>query len=216
MQTELLTYKTFTDLALARNLAAMLDDNGIEYMLDESVPIINRALVSTDKEYYLKIAAGDFTKVQQLQVEYESEFVAEVEADYYLFDFTVAELMEIVTKPDEWSAFDYALAKKLLQEKGFDLSTPATAKLNNERLEELKKPEPSNTLWIVLGYIFAFGGGVIGFFIGWQLWKAKKTLPDGEQVYTYNDADRKNGKWIFILSILGLLTGLYYKLIVSS
>lgn len=41
--------------------------------------------------------------------------------------------------------------------------------------------------------------------MGWHLYTLKKTLPNGEKVFIYNNQDRKHGWKIFILGITGLI-----------
>jgi hypothetical protein len=139
----------------------------------------------------------------------EAENIDGVEQDYYLFSFTDEELMEVVTKADEWSAFDVVLAKKILADRGKPISDDIIEKIEEQRIEELKTPEPPQTFWVTIGYVIAFTGivlpffiCVIGLFIGWYLSSFKKTLPDGERVFGYTEKDRRNGKRIFYLSII--------------
>jgi hypothetical protein len=215
MQPELLTFRKFNDLALAQNLAAILADNGIEYLLEESPVLFNPTFATRTEmstEYSVKISSADFTEATKLIAAHESTFTDDVEADYYLFDFTTTELMEIIAKPDEWSSFDYALAKKILAQGGIPIDEAAEKRFSEKRIAELKQPERSETTWVTFGYVFAIIGGVLGFFIGWELWNSKKTLPNGEQVYTYTEGDRKHGKQIFYLSALGLVIGIVYKI----
>jgi hypothetical protein len=209
--TELLTFQKFDDPALAQNLTEILTDNGIAAVLEENTTVYNLAQVNQPKEYLVKINSADFEKAHDVLNDYESQFTNDVEPGYYLLDFSVDELREVINKRDEWSAFDYTLAKKLLAEKGFAVDEAAEKQLKEERINELKKPERSETTWVMFGYIFAVCGGILGFFIGWQLWKGQKTLPNGEQVYTYTESDRNSGKLIFYLSIAGLLLAIIYK-----
>lgn len=211
---ELLTFKKFNDPVLAKNMAGILNDSGIKYVLEESAMMFDRSFSprsEASREYLLKIDSADFNKATQVLNDYESQFTNDVEADYYLFGFTSTELLEVIAKPDEWSAFDYALAKKILYDGGIPIDDTAEKLYNEKRLAELKKPEASQTTWVVFGYLFAIAGGVLGFFIGWSLWTSKKTLPNGEQVYNHTDSDRRHGKLICYLSIIGLMAGIYYK-----
>jgi len=213
---ELLTLKKFNDPVLAQNMADILGNNGIVYTLDEAPAVYNPSIVNQAdllKEYELKIDSSDFTRANQLIADYEKSFINDVEPDYYLFSFTDEELMEILTRPDEWSTFDHELAKKLLNERGIVIDNAAEKRLNEKRLEELKQPEPSQSTYIYLGYLFALVGGVLGFFIGWHLQNSKKTLPNGEQIYSFLEQDRKQGKRIFILSIIGLIGAFYLRYI---
>jgi hypothetical protein len=64
------------------------------------------------------------------------------------------------------------------------------------------------TTW---GYISAFLGGVIGIAIGLNLWTMKKTLPNGERVYVYNENDRNHGKIMTVVGIIVLLCSVYIQ-----
>lgn len=219
MESELLTFKQFNDPALAEELIGLLAENNIKYLVEEQqadfnpLTAINNELA---KSYSVKIDAGNFTKVTLLLKEREDQYINNVEADHYLFDFTDEELTEILEKEDEWSSFDYELAKKILNQRGIIVDTPKLATLNQKRIEELRAPEPSQLTWIIIGYICALLGGVLGFFIGWHLSSHKKTLPNGESVYAHNPDDRKHGKIIFYLSFIGLAIGIIFKFRIYS
>ena len=104
------------------------------------------------------------------------------------------------------------LARKILAERGKVVSDEAISAIHEERIEELKSPEPPQTSWIIIGYLFALLGGVLGIFIGWHLMTYKKTLPDGERVYDYTERDRKQGRIIFYLAVIVTALCVGYKL----
>jgi hypothetical protein len=215
MEPELIAFKSFNDVALANALTELLDHHNILYEVKESSLTFNPSFVNNtelSKEYTVKIKSGDFTKVNQLLNDNETDDINHVEKDYYLFDFTNDELLDILAKADEWSSFDYQLARKILTERGVDVNDKTLSDLTKNRIEELKAPEPAQTSWVITGYIFAIAGGLLGLFIGWHLSSYKKTLPDGERVYGYNDNDRKQGKRIFYLSIVVFVICIIYKL----
>lgn len=218
MEPELIIYQKFYDLALANALAGLLEAQDVNYSLEEEAQSFNPTFsyVNT-KEYVVKVRAKDFELVNELLRQNANEDIGDVDNDYYLLTFSDAELMEVVTKADEWSAFDVQLARKLLAERGNALSDEKFSDIKRQRVKELKTPESSQLTWIVMGYIIAVGGiimpffiCIIGLFIGWHLSSYKKTLPDGEQVYAYNETDRKHGKRIFFIGaaifLLGLVT----------
>jgi hypothetical protein len=214
MEPKFITYKRFNDIALADELTELLEENNIRYFLEEEAQGFNPTFSYTDtKEYVVKIMPDDFEQVNELLKDDANENTAEVETDYYLLNFTNEELMELITKADEWNAYDVQLARKLLAERGNALSDEKIAEIEETRIAELKATEPSQSSWIVWGYGLAFGGGVLGFFIGWHLWTYRKTLPNGEQVYGYSESDRQNGKIIFYLSFVGLAIAFTYKLL---
>lgn len=222
MNPDFITYQKFNDPALAEELAEQLEQNNIEYTIEEESLTFNITFVLNDplqKEYAVKIKSEDFEKVNELLKKNEETNTDEIGKDYYLFSFTDDELMDVVTKADEWSAFDVVLARKLLAERGKEISEQKIATIQEQRIEELKKTEASQLTWIIVGYLMALSGAfllvytsAIGIFIGWHLSSYKKTLPDGERVYGYSDTDRKHGIRIFYLGIIVFAGSLAYLL----
>jgi hypothetical protein len=215
MTPEFITYQKFNDPALANDLAELLGQHHIPYFIQEETSGFDPSLVMSNAavDYALKIKSGDFEKVNQLRKEYEEKNLRDVDKDYYLFGFSDDELMEVLTKADEWSIFDVVLARKLLNERGTRISDADILAIDKKRVEELKTPEPPQTTWIILGYLLAFFGGLLGLFIGWHLKSYKKTLPSGEKIYGYTENDRWHGKLIFYISIVGVIVGIIYKLL---
>jgi len=215
MEPEFITYQKFDDLALANALAEQLDSHQIKYVIvEESFSFdpsfaMNNAL----KEYAVKIRSEDFEQANQLLKQDEEIEVTEIGKDYYLFTFTDDELMEVIARADEWSPFDFVLARKILAERSKAMTDDTIAAIEEQRIEELKVPEPPQTLWIIIGYIFAALGGVLGIFVGWHIANYKKTLPDGERVYEYSDSDRRHGKIIFYIAIVVTAIAVIYKVI---
>lgn len=214
MEPEFITYRKFNDAALANELAGLLDEHHIPYFIQEETSGFDPSLVMSNAtvDYAVKIKSEDFEKVNQLQKDFEGKNIEGVEKDYYLFSFTDDELMEVLTKADEWSAFDVVLARKILTERGKNISDADLTAIHEKRIEELKEPETGQPTWIILGYILALMGGVLGLFIGWHLKTHKKTLPDGQKVYAYTEQDRWHGKVIFYLAIAGTIVGIIYKI----
>lgn len=214
MEPVLILFKRFNDLALANALTAVLDEHGIEYTIEEIGTSFDPAFRRTElsSEFSVKIKAEDFKIVDQLLKDSEIENINNADHDHYLYGFTDEELMDILAKADEWSAFDYQLARKILIERGVSINEKMLTDLKADRLEELKAPEPSQKTWIIVGYLFALAGGILGIFIGWHLATYKKTLPDGERVYGYNENDRQQGKWIFYIAIAIFVISIIYKI----
>ncbi|MEP7095275.1 MAG: hypothetical protein ABI793_14530, partial [Flavobacterium sp.] len=116
--------------------------------------------------------------------------------------FTDDELYEILLKADEWNEFDYKLAQKILTQRGKSVDTELLKALKKQRLDLLTKPEEDQKSSIMAGYIFAILGGFLGILIGYSLWTSKKTLPNGQKVYSYNEKDRVHGKNIFYIGLI--------------
>jgi hypothetical protein len=215
MEPEFITFQKFSDSELANNLAGLLAKHSIPYELEEDTQVFDPAFILNNpalKDYAVKIRGGDFDRANQVLMQEESIDINEVEKDYYLFGFTDEELMEVLVKADEWSAFDNVLARKILTERGKAINEETITRLNEKRIAELRTAEPPQTSWIIIGYIAALAGGIFGIFIGWHLYTYKKTLPDGERVFDYSENDRSHGQRIFDLSIIIFVIALIYKL----
>ena len=55
---------------------------------------------------------------------------------------------------------------------------------------------------MIIGYLSAFFGGILGVIIGYSLWKATKTLPNGSKVFSYSEKSQNNGRNIFVLGVV--------------
>lgn len=213
MQPEFITYQKFDDIALANLLTELLDQHDIPYLTEEQSPVFDPSFSFKEllTEYAVKIQGSDFEKVNQLLAEQETNNINNVEKNHYLFGFTNDELMEVITKADEWSSFDNQLARKILADRGKTISDEKINQIQEQRIEELKQPDAPQTTWIIIGYISALLGGLIGIFIGWYLTSYKKTLPNGQKVYGYTEHDRKQGQRIFIIGIIMMCLGVILK-----
>ncbi|MCD8741429.1 hypothetical protein LT679_12505 [Mucilaginibacter roseus] len=202
---EFVTFKKFNDAALAEDLVVLLKNNNITYTVEEDAlsfkPYFDNN-VEFDRDYLIKIRAADFERANDVINRHEAENITQVQSDHYLFAFTDAELMEVITKTDEWSNFDQLLAKRILNERGANLSDQQITEAKQAYIDELKTPEPNATRLIIIGYIFAFLFGAIGAYIGWLISYSKLTLPNGERILRYKESDRKHGRAIFWLSII--------------
>lgn len=212
--TEFLTYQKFNDKNLAEDLTSVLAKEGIEFVFEDDTPHFDVSFANneTDKTYLVKLKSIDFKRVDDILTELSTNQIIDADPDHYLFDFSNEELKELLLKSDEWSKYDFLLAQKILKDRGQTIDDSNLALLKNQRIEELAKPEKSQRLSVIAGYVFAFFGGLIGIFIGVHLYSHKKTLPNGERVYSYSDQDRKQGKIIFSISVISAIIWTIYRL----
>jgi hypothetical protein len=66
---------------------------------------------------------------------------------------------------------------------------------------ETNYEKPASPGLIIAGFIFGFLGGLVGLLIGYVLWKGTNIV-DGEKKFKYDEASRKKGMYIFVLSIV--------------
>jgi hypothetical protein len=204
MKEEFITFQLFHNRQVAEEMGAVLEREGIPYEVQESKRYFDPSFAfnKVDPEVNLKLLTEDFTRARKaLEVVYSKQ-LAEVDPNYYLFRFKDEELMEIIRKPDEWGIFDHALAKKILSDRGIPVPDIAEKEVLSKRLEELRQPESVEPIWIGIGYMAAIAGGFFGILMGWLFSNMKKTLPNGDRVYVYNNADRIHGRRIMNIGLV--------------
>ncbi|MEM5566988.1 hypothetical protein WNY78_17845 [Psychroserpens sp. AS72] len=198
-------FRRFSNIEQALELKDILNTNEIDSIIDDNSPPVDVTFGvggSLQDTIEVRIKQTDFEKAELILEKEAEEQLNNIDPDYYLFDFTNEELYDLLLKADEWNKFDYSLAQKILKERGKSIDKDLLDSLKKQRLDDLSQPEGNQKPWIAVGYIFALLGGFLGLIIGYFLWTSKKTLPNGQKVYSYSANDRKQGKYIFIFSVI--------------
>ena len=206
-------FRKFWTLEQATELKNLLNENGIESILADNIPPLDVTFSGStlNNQFEIRIKQSDFKKAEEILEENAEELIDQIDKDYYLFEFTDEELYEVLLKSDEWNAFDYTLAQKILKQRGKSVDKDLLNTLKNQRLKDLAKPEGNQKPWIIGGYVFSILGGFLGLIIGYFLWTSKKTLPNGQRVYSYSENDRKHGKYIFYIGLIITPTAMLLK-----
>ena len=126
------------------------------------------------------------------------------EENSLLNEFNDEELLDVIKKPDEWAVEDIVMAQSLLEKRGKHVSDEVVEAYRNKRLEEVRQPKFGGYGTIIIGYIFAFLGGVIGIFLAASL-LGKKRIFNGEKVVIYDKPTRVNAIIYLTISILDII-----------
>ncbi len=217
MEENFVTYRKFIFKDDALDLIEILKENNIDYVLDDNSSRLDSSFGNDDntKQFVLKIEKENFKRVEELEEKSISKSLDNVDKNYYLFESSDEDLIEIVLKKEEWNKFDYLLAQKILKERGKEINQDLIKAINKRRVEDLKTEEASPKWLIFIGYLFSILGGFIGIFIGLYLMNYKKTLPNGETIYGFGKEDRNSGKNVFICSIMGIIFWLVVRILLN-
>jgi len=215
MKEEFLIFQKFNSESQAVEIGNLLKENDVEFLIENISINFDPILSNNDfgKEYCVKIKKDAFEKANDILCKKVKTEINEIQDDYYLLSFTNEELIDVIEKSDEWNKFDVELAHKLLKERGNEITTEQINELKKQRIIELSKPEVGQNVYIIIGYICAFLGGLLGIFIGWHLLTFKKTLPNGNRIYAYSENDRKQGNRIIILSGIFIVIWILYGIL---
>lgn len=226
---EFVTYEKFATIGELKEFVELLQENSIPYELEDDIQLLDASFANPNhhRDYRIKLQQADFENVNELRNSIALLELDQVDPEYYLFDFTDEELIDLISKQDEWSPFDFQLAQKILKDRGKEISSQQMDELKNSRIKELATVEKHGIGGIVSGYILTAFGGVlsfviygyistllvlIGLIIGGYIVSSKKTLPNGERIFTYGDSDRKQGKIILIIGAPMLIISVLMRL----
>lgn len=207
---EFLTFKRYNDKADLKIVCDELTANSIAFEIDDSGSSLDSNFGNSTFtiNYVLKIKQVDFEKADLIIEKFAEKDLLDVDKEHFLFEFSNDELIDVIKKRDEWGDFNFSLSKKILEQRGVDITEDSIKKLQVERIKELAKPEEGNeTLGKIIGYVSAILGGPLGLMIGYYLLNFKKTLPNGKSVYYYSEELRKHGR---IMIFIGLLSSLFW------
>jgi hypothetical protein len=205
------TYEVFRGFYTEEEAAGiynLLMKSGIDAKVEKKRPIADTSIVGHDSDHnvFIKIKNSDFTKANELIDSYIELNLSAIDSDYYLYGFTNEELFDIIKKPDEWNNQDFIIAKKILAERGYNLSETEVKNLTQTRLTELEKPEKISFSGIFVGYVTAMFG-IIGLIFGLILVNSKKVLPNGRKAFVYDTWTRGHGKSMIIIGAIMTVFG---------
>jgi len=213
---ELVTYKKYKTAEEAVPLVDLLKSNDVSYQIENIAPSVDITFtggMELENKIAIKLKPIDFEKVETLLNKLALENIDLVDNDHYLFNFSDNELFEILENYNEWSETDFILAKKILNDRGKDITDEKVQELKNQKISELRKPEKGHKGWNIFGFVSAICGGLLGIFIGYHLYKFKKSIPTGEKVYAYDTKTRRIGFRIFLIGIVSLPFWIVIKLL---
>lgn len=204
----LVTYREFKSSMEALPMLQMLDEHQIPYQVENIAPPVDVTFTggnALEDTLAVKIAPENFARVDRLYEAQAEESVVPLEEDYYLYEFSNDELIQILEHYDEWSATDYVLARQILEDRGKEYSDDDLEHLKKNRIEHLRQPAKGSAVWVFIGFLAAFIGGLLGVFMGYHYHYFKKRLPNGEQVYAYDASTRSSGKLMLFLGIVSIV-----------
>ena len=207
MSNKLNKYKSFSTLEEATAFALWLEEQGIPSAIEDNSPQLSSIFIgdSMRDNYFLKIRKTDFEIANRIYTDKVYEAVQALNEDYFLNSYSNKELLDITEQPENWDEFNIQAALKILVDRGVKIEPNSIEDIKVNQLIAESQPESGQEIWITLGYWMAFMGGFLGIIIGNHLHTSKKTLRDGNIVYRYTEADRKQGKRIFLIGLVVFL-----------
>jgi hypothetical protein len=126
---------------------------------------------------------------------------------------TDQELLDIYVDSDDYQEEFVNQAYHELTKRGVSLEKSEKEKETKSRLskELLGHDRKGNELYIILGFVSAVLGGLIGIIAGYTYSQSKKYAPSGESYYVYDKQTRDKGRAMMIIGIFAFLVSLIWK-----
>jgi hypothetical protein len=195
----LATYSKFHSKEEAEVFTRQLLEAGIYHELEVERDVLDKVYTgqTLDPMIAVKVPVSEFNRVNSLVEQDVALNTAQIAPDYYLFQFTNEELVDVLKNPDEWNQFDRSLAKKLLAERNVD---PAVVQVND--------PPPNYTParltapLLAMEYLLAVTVAFAGIVIGLATLFATKTLRNGNPVPIYDAYTRNHAKVLVAIGVI--------------
>lgn len=194
---EFLPYAKFQTAEDALPLINLLKTASIPYQFEHLVNQLDDLIIgySLDPMFEIRVESSRFEQVNQL-LQQSAIVGPDDQSQYYLYNFTDEELMNVVNNDEEWNAFDQGLAKAILEKRHATTINKPTLSNNNY----LAKSLPTSTL--IIGYLLSTT--IIGILFGLSIRQNKKILSDGTKTYTYDSNTRQHGSYMIMVALIAL------------
>lgn len=205
---EFLPFQSFLNEKEAAPIIGVLKENGVNYKIETLKEPLDATIAGeiVQNKIFLLLQSQDFPRANEVLDNAILTNLSTLDDDYYLFSFSDEELNDIIQKPDEWSRQDFLIARKILAERGVNMSDEKINTLKSDRLKELSRQEVGDKWWIIIGYLLALVGGIMAIIIALPFILGKKTLPDGSRIFIYSSKTREHGKIILVVTGLVIIT----------
>ncbi len=202
---EFLTYTKVHTNEEAQELVKLFTAANIECIIEAERDPLDKVYAgdSLDPFIAVKIPHDYFEKANKVMQQQAQSQLDDINPDYYLFNFTNDELLDVLKDPNEWNYLDQALAKKLLAERKVDIPVNTVDLISAPAFTPYRLGTATLIVEYVASILFAFAGIFIGVFT----LVAYKALKDGSKVKMYDHETRTNAT---IMLCIGVVRTFYY------
>jgi hypothetical protein len=209
-----IVYRELSDGDEATNLADQLEQGKIPYQMLTDGDDETGAL----KSFLFLLPLGRFTDADKVLDAAAADKPDSPEKRAQFIDqLSKSDLIEILDNPFGWDPRDVACARQSLEKLGVVYTNEELHAKRTASLLRIRTPEHPAPWLLPLGFMLAFGGGIIGMAfhgigigIGYFLWCMKTTDPTGQKYPTYDETTRNQG---LFMTIFGTAAFLFWSLL---
>lgn len=212
-----IVFKTLTNIEEAEKIGEQLALHHIAYEIESPPQLLDRNFIGEQlmPDHYIKVRPSDFTRAHEIVDELYKNIAVTVGKDYYLFDFSDEEILEVANHKNQWGDLNYYVALEILAKRGIPYDKQLTNALEEEAAAIV--PQPAKPFYLFLAYIIlaisflsihpAFS--IVGLIAGLFLYGATKTLKNGTRIPYYDPNSRNNGIAMIVIAGISILWFLF-------
>ena len=169
-----------------------------------------------DVDVIISVDARDYSRAQKAAE--QAYQLVDVPEKHFLRTSSDEELVDIVSHPTEWSPFDVAHAKKMIEQR--DINAQAITLAREQAIGELQRGKAmsiwlflATLLFTLISWSFILYLSVLmviicslGLLLSWSTITMKKYAGE-KSYYAYNDRSRTVAVGLFILNCISILSG---------
>lgn len=212
-----IVFKTLSNIDEAEKIGEQFNLHQIAYEIESPPQLLDRNFIGEQPmpEHYIKIRPSDFTRANEIVDDLYKNIAATVGKDYYLFDFSDEQILDVANHKTEWGDLNYYVALEILAKRGITYDKQLTNVLEEEAAAIA--PHSAKPIYLVLVYIMLAASFIVpypylsigGLIAGLFLYGANKTLRNGTRIPYYDTNGRKNGIFMITIAALSILWFLY-------
>ncbi|MEL6672179.1 MAG: hypothetical protein AAFR61_08295 [Bacteroidota bacterium] len=204
MKTDFRTYQKFQNQEDAQWWISLMESNDIPFEFENISSGLDPSIFGGElmQEWVLRLPGDRFQDMHHILKDQVVHEIDSLDSSYYLFQFSLEELEDVLVEVGNWNPLDVQMAQELLRRKGIDYTYEEIDQLQQEHLRQLRKAQPADTFTLFIGYLAAIMGGLGALMVGHYLQSTKRVDPMGKRFYLFDQASRKQGRTIYRIGLV--------------
>ena len=173
---QLVEYQKFADLAEASDLIDLLNENNIEFEIDDKGQRYSVVPNPMDNFLTIKVYEEDMEKIRALSLK-ESIAKEPDTVSHYLYTFSNDDIIDVIANPTEWSADEVHIANEIAVQRKLEITASMlrTAKKRNienivrEEQEAITKTNSSSSWFLIIAILSVINSLVLIFQFSFSL-----------------------------------------------
>ncbi|WP_010253581.1 hypothetical protein [Myroides injenensis] len=207
-------YREYDNKYDLMDLIYELDKRALSYIIEENNNLIS-ATANHPLTYSLFVKQTDLQKIKEIEKQFVILPFASIPTDYYLHENTDKELLELISDRSSCSPLDYAIAREILKKRQVVVDYDNLLNQKTKLLIKQHRKIADNRTWLIIIYVLALLGSIIGIIAGLHILYRKTTI-NNTRVHFYPKHIRIHVPYILLIGIISCLFWYFFDYIIDN